>query len=43
MAQFHFVEEYEKHVAQLIKDYPLDEAMRLAVGGGFQEIGAIEA
>src|SRR5208283_1568437 len=43
MAQFHFVEDYERLVAHLIETYPLDEAMSRAVGGGFQEIGAIEA
>jgi ubiquinone/menaquinone biosynthesis C-methylase UbiE len=43
MAQFHFVEDYERLVAQLIKDHPLDEAMSLAVGGRYQEVGAIEA
>ena len=43
MAQFHFVEDYERHVAQLIEKYPIDEAMSLAVGGSYHEIGAIEA
>jgi SAM-dependent methyltransferase len=42
MAEFHFVEDYERHVANLIANYPLDEAMSLAVGGGFELVGAIE-
>jgi ubiquinone/menaquinone biosynthesis C-methylase UbiE len=42
MAQFHFVEDYEKHVADLIEKYPIDDAMNLAVGGGYEEIGLIE-
>ena len=47
MAQFHFVEDYEKLVANLIEKYPIDEAMSIAVGGGsyheYREIGATEA
>lgn len=39
MAQFHFVEDYELHVKQLIKNHGLDEAMSLAVGGGWLEFG----
>ena len=39
MAQFHFVEDYELHVKQLIKNHGLDEAMSLAVGGGWEEFG----
>lgn len=42
MAQFHFVEDYERHVARLIKRHPIDEAMSLAVGGNYDEIGGIE-
>ncbi len=42
VAKFHFVEDYEKHVARLIKSYPIDTAMSLAVGGDFDAIGAIE-
>jgi SAM-dependent methyltransferase len=34
MAQFHFVEDYEKLVASLIAAHPIDEAMARAVGGG---------
>lgn len=33
MAQFHFVEDYERHVAALLEQHPIDEAMSLAVGG----------
>jgi ubiquinone/menaquinone biosynthesis C-methylase UbiE len=42
MAQVHFVKEYEAHVAELIKRYPIDQAMSLAVGGLYREIGEIE-
>ncbi len=42
MAQFHFVEDYERHVAHLVKTLPLDEAMSQAVGGSFAAFGAIE-
>jgi SAM-dependent methyltransferase len=42
MAKFHFVEDYEKHVAKLIADHPIDEAMALAVGGDFRGVGKIE-
>jgi ubiquinone/menaquinone biosynthesis C-methylase UbiE len=41
MAQFHFVEDYERHVANLKAKHPLDVAMSLAVGGGYEEIGEI--
>ncbi|TPJ68408.1 class I SAM-dependent methyltransferase [Mesorhizobium sp. B2-7-1] len=43
MAEFHFIEDYEKHVAQLMRDHPIDEAMSLAVGGAYDIIGRIEA
>lgn len=43
MAQFHFVEDYEKLVAALVKRHPIDEAMSLAVGGGYELFGQIEA
>jgi len=42
LAQFHFVEDYERLVAHLLRTLPLDEAMSQAVGGGFSEFGAIE-
>lgn len=42
MPQFHFVEEYETFVADLLKHHPLDVAMSLAVGGGFDQVGPIE-
>ncbi|WP_310631046.1 class I SAM-dependent methyltransferase [Paraburkholderia sp.] len=42
MAQFHFVEDYEKHVESLMKSHPRDEAMALAVGGRYEETGAIQ-
>lgn len=39
MAQFHFVEDYQELVNSLIKNYPLDEAMSMAVGGRWEEVG----
>ena len=42
MAQFHFVEDYDSHVAHLIATNPLDEAMSLAVGGNYEVVGGIE-
>jgi ubiquinone/menaquinone biosynthesis C-methylase UbiE len=42
MAQFHFVEDYERVVSHLIEQYPIDEAMDLAVGGRYDEIGPVE-
>jgi len=42
MARFHFVEDYERHVAGLLATYPVDEAMSLAVGGDYVHFGAIE-
>ncbi len=43
MAEFHFVEDYERHVANLVATLPLDEAMSRAVGGAYREIGKVEA
>jgi ubiquinone/menaquinone biosynthesis C-methylase UbiE len=42
MAEFHFVEDYETYVRSLIASYPIDDAMSLAVGGQYKELGAIE-
>jgi SAM-dependent methyltransferase len=42
MAQFHFVEDYERMISGLIEKFPIDEAMSLAVGGAYDEIGPIE-
>jgi ubiquinone/menaquinone biosynthesis C-methylase UbiE len=42
MADFHFVEDYEKLVAELLATRPLDEAMAAAVGGDFESVGIIE-
>lgn len=39
----HYVRDYRKHVRNLIANHPLDEAMSLAVGGHFDEIGNIVA
>jgi 2-polyprenyl-3-methyl-5-hydroxy-6-metoxy-1,4-benzoquinol methylase len=33
---------YERHVTQVLSQYPEEEAMSLAVGGQFEEIGNIE-
>ena len=41
-SEFHFVKDYKKFVKNLIKVYPIDEAMSLAVGGKYFEIGNIE-
>lgn len=43
MAQFHFVEDYERLVAALTQMYPIDEAMSLAVGGAYHAMGDVEA
>jgi len=40
--EFHFVQDYQKHVRHLIRSYPLDEAMSLAVSGNYFEVGNIE-
>lgn len=42
MAEFHFVQDYEKLIADLVATRPIDEAMATAVGGDFESIGAIE-
>ena len=42
MAEFHFVEDYERHVQALIAAHPFDEAMSLAVGGAYEIVGEIE-
>lgn len=42
MAKFHFVEDYERYVADLIRNHPIDTAMSLAVGGSYDAVGAIE-
>lgn len=41
MAEYHFVEDYERHVANLLKTHPIDEAMSIAVGGNYNVIGNI--
>ncbi len=40
---FHFVEDYERLVARLVREHPLDEAMAIAVGGAYDVMGRIEA
>jgi ubiquinone/menaquinone biosynthesis C-methylase UbiE len=42
MAQFQFIEDYERHVRKLKARYPIDQAMNLAVGGNYDEIGKTE-
>jgi ubiquinone/menaquinone biosynthesis C-methylase UbiE len=42
VAEFHFVEDYEKLVKRLIAEHPIDKAMEIAVGGGFEAMGNIE-
>jgi predicted TPR repeat methyltransferase len=42
LAEFHFVEDYERLVQSLIDTYPLDEAMARAVGGAYEAVGQIE-
>lgn len=39
MAQFHFVEDYERLVDSLLERFPLDEAMERAIGGNFEAGG----
>lgn len=39
----HYVKDYNRHVTGLLKNYPLDDAMSRAVGGGYDAIGAVEA
>jgi ubiquinone/menaquinone biosynthesis C-methylase UbiE len=39
----HYVLDYRKHVRNLIANHPIDEAMSLAVGGHYDEIGQIAA
>jgi len=41
MGQFHYVEDYERLVTNLIAAYPMEEAMSRAVGGNYEEIGLI--
>jgi ubiquinone/menaquinone biosynthesis C-methylase UbiE len=41
MPQVHFVEDYERHVAELIASHPMEEAMSLAVGGQYDEFGRL--
>jgi len=41
--EYHFVQSYRRYVRNLIKAYPIDEAMSMAVGdGNYYEIGTIE-
>ncbi len=41
MADFHFTEDYERHVRALKENHPLAEAMSLAVGGDYERFGKI--
>ena len=42
MAEFHFVQDYERLVADLLAQYPVDEAMSRAVGGDYESVGVLE-
>jgi ubiquinone/menaquinone biosynthesis C-methylase UbiE len=42
MAEFHFVEDYERLVKKLIETMPMDQAMERAVGGTFEPMGIVE-
>lgn len=39
MPEFHFVEDYVRHVDNLLVQHPRDEAMALAVGGDYEATG----
>lgn len=39
MAQFHFVEDYRNLVRELLERHDVDQAMSIAVGGGWEEFG----
>ena len=42
-SKFHFVNDYQKHVKRLIgSSSTVDEAMALAVGGNYLEVGQVE-
>ena len=43
MPSVHFVDDYERYLDNLLSQYPLDEAMSLAVGGDYDRIGVMEA
>ena len=38
--RFHFSRDYRRLVRRLLADHPRDEAMSIAVGGGYEEVGA---
>ena len=42
MAKFHFVEDYEIWVDSLLAQYPVDQAMAMAVGGDYDHVGQVE-
>lgn len=39
MANFHFVEDYQNYINNLIQNHDIDTAMSLAVGGAWSEMG----
>jgi SAM-dependent methyltransferase len=43
VAEFHFVEDYERLVKRLMAEHPIDEAMSRAVGGGYDAQGRVQA
>jgi ubiquinone/menaquinone biosynthesis C-methylase UbiE len=42
-SQPHFVERYERYVSDLLSRHTREDAMSMAVGGGYDQIGSIEA
>jgi len=42
-SQPHYVRDYHRHVGNLLRLHPIDEAMSLAVGGSYESVGKIEA
>lgn len=43
MAKIHFIRDYERHVLRLQLRYSRGKAMRLAVGGDYEQVGRVEA
>ncbi|MFB3916097.1 MAG: class I SAM-dependent methyltransferase [Terriglobales bacterium] len=42
LSKFHFVDDYRRHVRRLMRKYPLDKAMSMAVGGYYRYLGRLE-
>lgn len=43
MPSVHFVQDYERHLDDLLSQHSIDEAMSLAIGGSYDLVGAPEA